>query len=178
MSFASLQPLRLTVRYYWKSSSNRPLALLYHGPMLRLRQEPRISCNLDVALWFFTPFFNFPFNLFHIGFHPPWISSPSVLMLPPSNWISTPTLTIVLIASSTIEFSSLVFSLLTCFLSRPCRSYSQPLSLISLWMSFNDFVPLPPCSFLRCSFVLNCSRGWNKQGGGTFLNFHKLGEGS
>ena len=24
-------------------------------------------------------------------------------------------------------------------------------------------------------FVLNCSRGWNKQGGGIFQNSHKLG---
>ena len=63
-------------------------------------------------LWFFTLFFNFSFNLFHAGFYPPSISSPSIQMLGPSNWISTPTSSIVFIASSTIEVFSLVFSLL------------------------------------------------------------------
>ena len=63
------------------------------------------------TLWFFTPFLNFSFNLFHAGFHPPSISSPYIWMLSSSNWISTPTSSIVFIASSTIECSSLVFSL-------------------------------------------------------------------
>ena len=66
----------------------------------------------STTLWFFTPFSIFSFNLFHAGFHFPLIISPSILMLPSSNWISTPTSSIVLIASSTIEFCSLVFSLL------------------------------------------------------------------
>ena len=46
-------------------------------------------------LWFFTHFFNFSFNVFHAGFHPPSVSSPSIWMLPSSNWISTPTFSIV-----------------------------------------------------------------------------------
>ena len=54
MSFASLQLPRLTIRFYRKPSSNRPLALLYHCPMLRLRPEPCISPKFDVFLSFRT----------------------------------------------------------------------------------------------------------------------------
>ena len=71
-----------------------------------------VFCSVLLYPLVFTPFSIFSFNLFHAGFHPQLIISPSILMLPSSNWISTPTSSIVLIASSTIEFSSLVFSLL------------------------------------------------------------------
>ena len=73
-----------------------------------------------LALSFRTPLpFNFSelfstpsFNLFHAGFHPSLITSPSIQMLSTSNFISAPTSSIVFIAFSIKELSSLVFSLL------------------------------------------------------------------
>ena len=61
------------------------------------------SCSLYNLLWcsflpyssilcFFIPLFSFFFSFFHAGFHLSSISSPSIRMLPSSNWISTSTL--------------------------------------------------------------------------------------
>ena len=65
-----------------------------------------------IYLCFFIPFFSFSFSFFHAGFHLSSVSSPSIRMLPSSNSISTSASSIVIIASSTIKFSSMVFYLL------------------------------------------------------------------
>ena len=63
-------------------------------------------------LCLFIPFFSFSLSFYHAGFHPSSISSLSIRMLPSSNWTSTSSYSIVFIASSTMEFFPLVFSLL------------------------------------------------------------------
>ena len=101
MIAAAFPELRLWDNHTWHSCSYS----LYNLLCCSFLPYSSILC-------FFILFFSFSFSFFPADFPPSSISSPSIWMLPYSNWISTSTSPIVFIASSTMEFSSLMFSLL------------------------------------------------------------------